>query len=180
MSTNTLFANQWVKRLSFVMIILAVGLGVTILAITAQPVIQLGVFEPGVEQAAIAGSNLTTLSAEDVSAYRWQAMAQHYAGNPTRGSDLTALSAEDVSVYRWQAMAQAYARAPISGNDLTALSAADVSAYRWQAMAQAYAQIPISGGDLTTLSAEDIAAYRWQAQAQFYASHPEVIKSMQP
>jgi hypothetical protein len=60
-----------------------------------------------------ASHNLTTLSAADVSAYRWQAMADFYAAQqaqiPVTGGDLTTLSAVEVSAYRWQAMADFYA-----------------------------------------------------------------------
>ena len=60
-----------------------------------------------------AAQNLTTLSADDVSAYRWEAMADFYAAPqaqiPVTGGDLTILSAADVSARRWQAMADFYA-----------------------------------------------------------------------
>jgi hypothetical protein len=59
-----------------------------------------------------ARGDLTTLSAADVSAYRWLAMARFYAGQPKPGVDLTTLSAADVSAYRWLAMARFYAKHP--------------------------------------------------------------------
>ena len=68
-----------------------------------------------------ATGNLTTLSAADISAYRWQAMAHFYAEHPKSRVDLTT---------------------PSSGVDLTTLSAADVSAYRWRSMARFYAEHP--------------------------------------
>ena len=99
--------------------------------------------------------------------------------------NLTTLSTDEVSVYRWQAIANYYgtsaALAPAPSDDLTTLSADEVFAYRWQAMANYYgsraAKIPVTGGDLTTLSAEDVLAYRWLAMARFYADHPNIRAS---
>jgi hypothetical protein len=59
-----------------------------------------------------AGQDSTTLSASDISAHRWQAMANFYssqaAGIPVTGVNLTALSAADISTYRWQALSMFY------------------------------------------------------------------------
>jgi hypothetical protein len=70
---------------------------------------------------------------------RWEAIPTFSAER-----DLTKLSAADISAYRWQAMAKFYSthqgNIPVTGVDLTTLSAADVSAYRWQAMAEFYAK----------------------------------------
>jgi len=82
-------------------------------------------------------SNLTTLSAEDVSAYRWNAMADYYS--KLQVSDLTTLSEADISAYRWNAMADYYSKLQVS--DLTTLSAEDITAYRWNAMADYYANL---------------------------------------
>lgn len=79
-------------------------------------------------------SSLTTLSADDVSAYRWQAMADYYTR--LQSVDLTALSAEDVSAYRWGAMADYYSKSQTG--DLTTLSAEDITDYRWQALVDYY------------------------------------------
>lgn len=66
-----------------------------------------------------------------------------FSASQPAGQDLTTLSAADISAYRWQAMADFYttqqAQIPVAGVDLTTLSTADVSAYRWQAMADFYA-----------------------------------------
>ena len=63
-------------------------------------------------------------------------------------ADLTSLSASDVSAYRWQGMAKFYASQaagiPVTGQDLTSLSAAEVSAYRWQGMAQFYRKLALT------------------------------------
>ena len=60
------------------------------------------------------------------------------------GQDSTALSASDVSAYRWQAMAEFYSSQagviPVTGENVAALSASDISAYRWQAMAAFYSK----------------------------------------
>jgi hypothetical protein len=79
-------------------------------------------------------SSLTTLSAGDVSAYRWQAMADYYTKLQT--GDLTTLSEADASAYRWGAMADYYSK--LQAGDLTTLSAEEVSAYRWKALAEYY------------------------------------------
>jgi hypothetical protein len=63
-------------------------------------------------------------------------------------ADLSTLSASDVSAYRWEAMAKFYssqaAGIPFTGQNLTSLSAAEVSAYRWQGMAQFYRKLELS------------------------------------
>jgi hypothetical protein len=60
------------------------------------------------------------------------------------GQDSTALSASDVSAYRWQAMAAFYSSQagviPVTGENFVTLSASDISAYRWQAMAAFYSK----------------------------------------
>jgi hypothetical protein len=81
-------------------------------------------------------ANLTTLSDDDISAYRWEAMAKFYAMQPTI-VDLTTLNDGEISTYRWAAMAQYYAAQPGLA-DLTTLSDDDISAYRWEAMAEFY------------------------------------------
>jgi type II secretory pathway pseudopilin PulG len=74
-----------------------------------------------------------------LAAPRWEAIPTF-----SDKQDLTKLSAADVSAYRWQAMAAFYSAhegtIPVTGVDLTTLSAADISAYRWQAMADFYAK----------------------------------------
>jgi hypothetical protein len=61
-----------------------------------------------------AGQNSTALSASDVSAYRWQAMAEFYSSQaglvPVTGENLATISAADISAYRWQAMAAFYSK----------------------------------------------------------------------
>ena len=79
-------------------------------------------------------SNLTTLSANDVSAYRWQALGDYYTRLQT--GDQTTLSEADISAYRWQALGDYYAK--LQAGDLTTLSANDISAYRWQALGDYY------------------------------------------
>ena len=75
-----------------------------------------------------------SMSPGDLSAYRWNAMAQAYeqAGLLNNTPD-----AADISAYRWNAMAQAYEQAGLlnfhNNHD-------DLLAYRWNAMAQAYRQ----------------------------------------
>ena len=80
--------------------------------------------------------NLTTLSADEVSAYRWKAMGDYYTRLQT--GDLTTLSEADISAYRWKAMAEYYSK--LQAGDLTTLSADEIIAYRWQAMADFYSE----------------------------------------
>lgn len=74
--------------------------------------------------------------------YRSGALPAFSVGQPA-AQNLTTLSSDDVSAYRWEAMADFYAapqaQIPVTGGELTILSAADVSARRWQAMADFYA-----------------------------------------
>lgn len=86
--------------------------------------------------------------------------------------DLRTLSAGDISAYRWEALARFYASQPNAGTDLTGLSPADNSGHRRQPPRRFYASQPKAGVDLTSLSPADISAYRWQALAHFYADHP--------
>jgi type II secretory pathway pseudopilin PulG len=79
-------------------------------------------------------SNLTTLSAEDISAYRWQAMADSYSR--LQSVDLTTLRADDISAYRWGAMAGYYSK--LQTADLTTLSSEEVTDYRWNALVDYY------------------------------------------
>src|SRR6056300_822165 len=51
--------------------------------------------------------DLRTLSAEEISAYRWNAMANFYS-DQAQSVDLRTLSAGDISAYRWNAMANFY------------------------------------------------------------------------
>ena len=81
-------------------------------------------------------ANLTTLSDDGISAYRWEAMAKFYAMQPAL-VDLTTLNDGEMLTYRWAAMAQYYAAQPALA-DLTTMSDDDISAYRWEAMAEFY------------------------------------------
>ena len=85
----------------------------------------------------VASSDLTTLSDDDISAYRWQAMADFYTDGSTL-VDLTTLSDGDILSYRWQATANFYTDNPTLV-DLTTLSDGDILSYRWQAIANFYA-----------------------------------------
>jgi EamA domain-containing membrane protein RarD len=55
-----------------------------------------------------ASVKLTELSADEISAYRWEAIAQAYSGDPYAGVDLTTLNAQDVTAFRWLAKARVY------------------------------------------------------------------------
>ena len=81
MSIHTLFENHWMKRLSIVVVVLLAGSVVSLLAVTMRSFNDVGVFGSE-EQAAVASRNLTDYSADEVLAYRWQAMAQYYADHP--------------------------------------------------------------------------------------------------
>ncbi len=84
----------------------------------------------------------TLCSDSDISAYRWLAMANYYAGQPAV-IDLTKLSDSDISAYRWEAMTRYYLEHSAS-TALTTLSDSDISAYRWLAMARFYVEQPPS------------------------------------
>jgi hypothetical protein len=100
------------NKLQYLRAVIVIG---AVLAIAA------GAFSTRVVAQDAAPVNLTTLSAADVSAYRWQALAKFYTGQPA--ANLTSLSAADVSAYRWQALARFYTGQPAA--DLTSLSDAD-------------------------------------------------------
>jgi len=99
---------------------LLVAISILVLLVSAIVVYQSGVL-PTISTGQPATRNLTTLSAADVSAYRWEAMAKFYAAQgvqiPVTGGNLTILSNADISAYRWDAMARFYAgRAPAAVN----------------------------------------------------------------
>ena len=80
--------------------------------------------------------DLTTLPADEVSAYRWRGMSEDYTRS--QAGDLTTLSEADISAYRWKAMAEYYSK--LQAGDLTTLSAEEITAYRWKAMADFYSE----------------------------------------
>jgi hypothetical protein len=97
--------------------------------------------------------------AADVSAFRWNAMAQeykrlgllHYKSNP-----------DDVVAYRWLAMAKEYERLGLLNDKM---DPSDVQAYRWNAMAQEYKRLGLLNNKTDP---DDVLAYRWLAMAKFY------------
>ena len=54
--------------------------------------------------------NLTPLSADDISAYRWEALGRFYAADPYEGVNLTTLGSNDAMIFRWIAMTRVYER----------------------------------------------------------------------
>ena len=100
---------------------------VAVLALAIVSVIALsqsGVL-PAISVGQPATQNLSTLSAAEASAYRWDAMAKFYAGQASPAANLSWPARPDFSQLNQQ--------------NLTALSAADASAYRWDAIARFYA-----------------------------------------
>lgn len=96
------------NKFQYLYVLSAISIFVLILAIMAFRSGTLPAFSAGQPSA----QNLTALSAADITAYRWQAVADFYAASqaqiPVTGGDLTTLSANEVSAYRWQAMADFY------------------------------------------------------------------------
>jgi hypothetical protein len=84
--------------------------------------------------------NPTHPNSADISPYRWEASAKHYASHQVWPTiNLSALNATDASAYRWEAMAGYYISNQVwSDNDLPVVDTADVSASRWQAIANYY------------------------------------------
>jgi len=91
-SSKTKFQYQY---LLIAVLILAIAIAIAVFQAGAAPKISVG---------QSATQNLTTLSAADVSAYRWEAVASFYDRQAS-----SALSAADASDYRWEAMAKFYA-----------------------------------------------------------------------
>ncbi len=96
-------------------------IAVLILAIVSVIALYQSGVLPSISVGQPATQNLTTLSATDVSAYRWDAIARFYATQgaqiPVTRVNLTTLSAADVSAYRWDAIARFYAgQAPAAVN----------------------------------------------------------------
>lgn len=109
-------------------------LGVIIVGFVIVGVILLAGAWVGVPAVLGSSTDLTTFSADDISAYRWKAMADYYSKQNV--VDLTTLSADEISAYRWKAMADFYSQKPTV--DLRTLSPDEISAYRWNAMAEFY------------------------------------------
>ena len=89
---------------------------IAVLLVAIVSLIALSLFGvlPAISIGQPATQNLTTLSATDALAYRWEAMAKFYAAQqaqiPVTGMDLTTLSADDILTYRWEAISDFYTR----------------------------------------------------------------------
>jgi hypothetical protein len=110
--------------------------------------------------------------AADLSAYRWQAMAQYYKdhGLLTR-DDFDYVKAANVLAYRCRAMAEFY-----NDNDMLTRfdtnAAADNLAYRWRAMARYYRDHDMLTREYTASDeAADNMAFRWLAMARYFEKH---------
>jgi hypothetical protein len=85
-------------------------------------------------------NTFNSAGAADLSAYRWQAMANFYAENGLLNSrTFDSAAAADLSAYRWRAMANFYADNDLlNSRTFDSAAAADLSAYRWRAMGEFY------------------------------------------
>ncbi|MBN1453008.1 MAG: hypothetical protein JW963_18465 [Anaerolineales bacterium] len=154
---------------------------VAILVLVSAIVVYTSGVLPTISAGQPATQNLTTLSAADISAYRWDAMAKFYAAQgaqiPVTGANLTTLSAADVSAYRWEAMAKFYAGQTSAAVNLSWPPRPDFSHLNETAM------IPITG------SAAGLAIYHqseWSAPvviqnslAQYYLSERGTFAAIQ-
>jgi len=70
MTTNTSVANQWIKRLPFAMILLAVIAALTFAFLNNQPVVRFG--------SSVTGSDTNIQSSIEADAARYTAMAEFY------------------------------------------------------------------------------------------------------
>lgn len=111
--------------------LLLVAAALLALNLDSAPAIQLGSDILGGE-AAVDVEAFDYERAADISALRWQAMAEAYE---RAGLLNDRIEPGDASAYRWQAMARAYEQA---GLLIDRLDPGDVAAFRWQAMAEAY------------------------------------------
>ena len=99
-------------RIKFPFQILPVAISILILALAIIMIYSSGVL-PGFSAVQPSAQNSNTLSAQEVSTYRWQALADYYTTQqvqvPVTGSHLTILSPAEASTYRWEAMAKFHA-----------------------------------------------------------------------
>ena len=123
-----------------------------------QPVrpLPLAVVAPSID------ASLESASADEASAYRWQAMVNYYEENDLLSRSVPVLDAADISVARWMAAAKFYEE---NGLLNVVTDPGNVSAARWQAMADFYAENGILN---SAIDAGDISAARWTAMAKFY------------
>jgi len=79
--------------------------------------------------------------------------------------------AADLSAYRWQAMAQFYKdHGLLTRDDFDYVKSANVLAYRWRAMAQFYKDHDMLTR-FDDDAAADNMAFRWLAMARYYEKH---------
>lgn len=81
--------------------------------------------------------------------------------------------AADLSAYRWQAMAQYYKdHGLLTRDDFDYVKAANLLAYRWRAMARFYQDHDmLTRAYRASDEAADNMAFRWLAMARFYEKH---------
>ena len=95
MSTNTRVANQWIKRLPFAVILLAVALTLSLAFANLQPVVRLG--------SVSTGNEITVQRGLEADATRYTAMANAYLVQKE-----AALRGIKADTARYTAMANAY------------------------------------------------------------------------
>ena len=83
---------------------------------------------------------------------------------------LTQLNHGDISAFRWNAIAQGYEKIDLPSQPLlTQLNHGEIAAFRWNAIAQGYEKMDLSYPTLLTeLAPGDIMAFRWNAMARAY------------
>jgi len=100
MNKNKVFSTVF---LSLVLIVMGL---LTSCQVAGQP--NVAVAAASESEHSFVGAKLTELNTDDISAYRWLAIARFYSGDPYFGVDLTTLAPDDVMAFRWLALARAY------------------------------------------------------------------------
>lgn len=143
--------------------LLLVAVGIVALNLDNTPAIQLGSDLLSDQAAVVNVEAFDYERAADISAMRWQAMAEAYE---KAGLLNERMDAGDVSATRWQAMGRFYEEQGLLTRDaFDYAQAADDLAYRWNAMGEAYEKAGLLND---RLDPGDVAAYRWEAMAKAY------------
>jgi uncharacterized protein (DUF2249 family) len=129
--------------------------------------------------------NLTQFNADEIAAYRWNAIAEGYAKMDLPSKPLlTQLNYGEITAFRWNAIAEGYAKMDLPSKPLlTQLNHGEIAAFRWNAIAEGYAKMDLPSKPLLTqLNHDEIAAFRWNAIARAYEemdlSYPSLLTEL--
>lgn len=132
--------TQQIVPMLFVVLLLA-SLGLVVRFVGRDTTVLIAARPPAKSIAQPSIDAFGAAEAAELSAARWQAMAEFYEENGmlTRDS-FDYVQAAELSAHRWQAMARFYEENGLLNNKM---NPGELSAYRWNAMARAYERMSL-------------------------------------